>query len=70
MTSRLRRMTGAAGLLVFVFFYIWIMTDIGAIVLTNGSGVVKFVYFVLAGLGWVIPAGAIIWWMYRPLRKS
>jgi hypothetical protein len=38
-----------------------------AIVLqVNASPLVEVIYYVVAGLAWVIPAGAIIWWMQKP----
>jgi hypothetical protein len=33
--------------------------------LQESSTLIQFTYFAIAGLAWVIPAGAIIWWMER-----
>ena len=35
-------------------------------VLTNISGFVATLYYVVAGLGWVLPAMPLIKWMARP----
>lgn len=70
MPPRLKRLFGVVLLLVFVFFYIWVMTDVGAIVISRAEGPWRMLYFALAGIAWIVPAGAIIWWMYRPRRTG
>lgn len=27
---------------------------------------IEVVYYVIAGLAWVLPAGVIVWWMQKP----
>jgi len=40
------------------------------IVLVRTNGVLDFAYYVVAGLGWVLPAMPIISWMSRPDRAA
>jgi hypothetical protein len=39
-------------------------------VLTNVNGFVAALYYVIAGLGWVLPAMPLIAWMSRPEKKT
>ena len=32
----------------------------------NANKAVELLYYVVAGTLWVVPAGAIIWWMQQP----
>ncbi|WP_040617178.1 DUF2842 domain-containing protein [Roseibium sp. TrichSKD4] len=57
-------------LVVFVVTYAFFAMVIGDMTLQNTSGWVSFAYFAVAGLVWVIPAGAIIWWMERGGKKT
>jgi hypothetical protein len=61
-----RKLIGAVLLLVFVLFYALVAMTIGAARLPGTSAFVQTVYFAVAGLIWVIPAGLIIKWMQRP----
>lgn len=62
---RLRKFIGMIVLVVFVTSYALIAMVIGDITLQTSSTLARFTYFAIAGLVWVIPAGAIIWWMER-----
>ncbi len=61
-----RKFIGAVLLLVFVTFYALVAMTIGAAKLPGTSVWVQTVYYAVAGLIWVIPAGLIIKWMQRP----
>ncbi|MFN4008500.1 DUF2842 domain-containing protein [Pannonibacter sp.] len=52
-------------LVVFVVVYALTAMVIGDMTLQQSSNLTRFIYFAIAGLVWVIPAGAIIWWMER-----
>jgi hypothetical protein len=52
-------------LVTFVVIYALVAMVIGDMTLQQASNTARFVYFGIAGLAWVIPAGAIIWWMER-----
>lgn len=61
----LRKFIGMVVLVVFVVVYALTAMVIGDMTLQQSSNLARFIYFAIAGLAWVIPAGAIIWWMER-----
>ncbi|KZM47519.1 DUF2842 domain-containing protein [Labrenzia sp. OB1] len=65
MVPSFRKFVGMVLLVVFVVVYALIAMVIGDMTLQNASTLVRFTYFAIAGLVWVIPAGAIIWWMEK-----
>lgn len=67
MTSPLRRFVGALALVVSLGIYVFFALAIGDVIAASKPGWVHFVYFVIAGLLWVPPAGLLIRWMYRPI---
>ncbi len=69
MHPRLRKLIGAAVLTVFVLFYALTAMTVAAARLPGSSILVQTLFYAVAGLIWVIPAGAIIWWMVRADRK-
>jgi len=60
-----RKFIGMIVLVVFVIVYAFVAMVIGDLKLQNAHGLVAFAYYAVAGLVWVIPAGAIIWWMEK-----
>jgi len=69
MVPSFRKFFGMIVLVVFVMVYAFLAMVIGDMTLQQSSNLVRFVYFAVAGLLWVIPAGAIIWWMERGGKK-
>jgi hypothetical protein len=67
MTQRQRKFLGTIALFVLIAVYALIAMAV-AIVLQvhNANKFVEFLYYVVAGLLWVVPAGALIWWMQKP----
>jgi len=65
MVPSFRKFVGMVVLVVFVVVYALVAMVIGDMTLQNASTLVRLIYFAIAGLIWVIPAGAIIWWMER-----
>ena len=66
MTIRTRKFVGAIALLLLVV--VWSLMGMTAAQtpwLAN-SGVLQVIFYVVAGLGWVLPAMPIISWMSRP----
>ena len=63
---RLRKLAGAVALIVFVSIYAFFAAAVGDVALRNAPKLVQTLYFLIAGLVWVIPAGLIVWWMQRP----
>ena len=70
MRPNLRKLVGTIVLVVFILLYSLIAMTIAAAKLPGTSGWVQLAYFVVAGLIWVVPAGALIWWMERPARSA
>jgi hypothetical protein len=66
MTIRTRKFLGAIALLVLVV--VWSLVGMAAaqIPVIAGSGWLQAIYYVVVGLGWVLPAMPIISWMSRP----
>jgi len=59
---------GAAFLAVFVPFYALTAMSIGGARLPTMSDLGQTLFFAIAGLLWVLPAGLVITWMQRPDR--
>lgn len=70
MNIRLRKLIGAIGLLLLISVYAVVAMAIGIRVLQNASPLTEFVYYLVAGLAWVLPAGLIIRWMEKPTREA
>jgi hypothetical protein len=65
-----RKLIGAVLLIVFVPFYALVAMTVGAARLPGTSTLTQTLYFAIAGLIWVIPAGLVIKWMQRPDRDA
>ena len=70
MRLRTRKFIGAIALLALVA--VW---SLGAVIVAErgvglGNPVGEFLYYLIAGLGWTLPAGAVIWWAARPDRNA
>jgi hypothetical protein len=68
MTMRTRKLIGAFGLLALMMVWALIAMALAQSVLTDINGFVAAIYYVVAGLGWVLPAMPLISWMSRPDR--
>lgn len=66
MTMRTRKLVGAVLLLIFLTVYALLAMLVAAALQVNGSKVAEVVYYVVAGLLWVLPAGWLIKWMQKP----
>ena len=66
MNIRTRKLIGTVVLLVFIAIYALIAMLVAVALQVNASPFVELAYYVVAGLLWVIPAGALVWWMQRP----
>jgi hypothetical protein len=66
MPIRLRKLIGALGLIVLVTVWALVAMALAQTVLTSISGFVATLYYIVAGLGWVLPAMPLIRWMQRP----
>jgi Protein of unknown function (DUF2842) len=66
MSIRTRKLVGAVALLVLVGVWGLLAMALAQSVLTDINGLVAAIYYVVAGLGWVLPAMPLISWMVRP----
>ena len=70
MPQRLRKLVGGIVLIVFVCVYALTAMTVAAAKLPGTSGWTQLAYFAMAGLLWVIPAAALVYWMQKPDRSA
>ena len=63
MLIRTRKLIGAVALLALVIVWGLLAMALAQSVLTNINGWVATIYYIVAGLGWVLPAMPLIRWM-------
>jgi Protein of unknown function (DUF2842) len=66
MSIRTRKFIGTIALLLLVAMWGLLAMALAQSVLTDINGFVAAIYYVVAGLGWVLPAMPLISWMARP----
>ena len=66
MHARQRKLIGAVVLFVLVTVWALVAMALAQSILTSISGLVATIYYVVAGLGWVLPAMPLVRWMSRP----
>ncbi|NVN86481.1 MAG: DUF2842 domain-containing protein [Rhodopseudomonas sp.] len=66
MTIRTRKLFGTIALLVLVVVWSLLAMALAQLPVLADSQLLQGVYYVVAGLGWVLPAMPIISWMLRP----
>jgi len=62
---RIRKLIGAVALIVLVLVWSLLAMAIAQAVELQSSRIVEFAYYVVAGIGWVVPAMPLISWMSR-----
>lgn len=70
MHIRMRKLIGTIGLLVLVTAWALLAMALAQFALHAQSGIVVMLFYVVAGLGWVLPAMPLVAWMQRPDRKA
>lgn len=68
MSIRSRKFVGTVALLALVCVWGLLAMALAQSVLTDINGLVAVLYYVVAGLGWVVPAMPLISWMAKPDR--
>lgn len=68
MRIRTRKFIGTVALLLLVCVWGLLAMALAQSVLTNINGWVAALYYVVAGLGWVLPAMPLVSWMSKPER--
>ena len=70
MSLRLRKFIGAIALFVLVVVWALVAMALAQVPAIRDNSVVSVAYYVIAGLGWVLPAMPIVSWMSAPgIRK-
>ena len=65
MPARLRKLIGAILLIVLVIVWALLAMALAQTLVVNANAWLAGLYYVLAGLGWVLPAMPLIRWMQR-----
>jgi hypothetical protein len=70
MSIRTRKLIGGIALIVLVIVWALVAMAFAQAPVIFENGLLAFVYYALAGLGWVLPAMPLISWMSRPDAKA
>jgi hypothetical protein len=66
MPVRLRKFIGAILLITFVVTWALVAMALAQAPAIKANGVIEVIYYVVAGLAWVLPAIPLVRWMSRP----
>jgi hypothetical protein len=66
MPIRLRKLIGAVALIALVVSWALLAMAIAQLPAIKANGLVEVIYYIVAGLGWVLPAMPLVKWMSRP----
>lgn len=70
MTIRTRKLVGTIALLVLITVYALLALAVAIVLqVRQANHLVEVIYYVVAGLLWVLPAGLIVKWMSAPDTK-
>jgi hypothetical protein len=70
MSVRFRKLIGAVALFVLVLAWALIAMAIAQSPAIRDNTVLSVLYYVIAGLGWVLPAMPLVSWMSGPTRRQ
>jgi hypothetical protein len=65
MPLRLRKLIGAVALFVLVIVWALVAMALAQVPLIRDNAVASVAYYVIAGMGWVLPALPVVSWMSR-----
>jgi Protein of unknown function (DUF2842) len=66
MTIRTRKFVGAIALIVLAAVWALVGMAVAQMPFLAQSGLLQAIFYVVAGMGWVLPAMPIVSWMSRP----
>jgi hypothetical protein len=69
MPIRIRKLFGAVALIALVLVWALIAMAVAQFPAVKANGLLETIYYVLAGLGWVLPAMPLIKWMTEDGRR-
>jgi Protein of unknown function (DUF2842) len=70
MPIRLRKFIGAVALIALVTTWALVAMALAQLPVIKANGVIEAIYYVVAGLGWVLPAMPLIRWMSEERRRT
>ena len=70
MSIRTRKLIGTIALLLLVAVWGLLTMALAQSVLTDINGLVAAIFYIVAGLGWVLPAMPLVAWMVRPDKSK
>jgi hypothetical protein len=65
---RIRKLIGAFALLALVAVWALLAMSVAQFAFPSTNSLVACIYYVVAGMSWVLPAMPLIRWMSRPAR--
>lgn len=66
MSIRIRKLIGAVALLILVPVWALLAMAVAQFAFASNNSLVAWLFYVVAGLGWVLPAMPVVSWMSRP----
>ena len=63
LTLPVRRAIACAGIMVFLFFYVWLVASLGQMI--RGGPITALIFYALAGTLWGVPLIPLIAWSER-----
>ena len=63
---RLRKLIGLVAMLALIVFYALLVMTVAVTTSVPDNKWIEFFFYLITGIAWVLPAGAIIYWMQRP----
>lgn len=70
MNVRTRKLIGTVALLILAIVWSLLAMALAQSVLTSINGWTALIYYVIAGLGWVLPAMPIVSWMSKGTKRT
>jgi len=70
MPIRLRKLIGTLALLVLVIVWTLLAMALAQSPTIRDNSLLSVAYYVIVGIGWVVPAMPLVSWMARPDRKT
>lgn len=67
---RVRKLIGAFAMLAFVVFYALVVMSLAQGTVQDASKLVQGLFYLVAGLAWILPLMPLIRWMERPDPES
>jgi hypothetical protein len=67
---RLRKFIGAIALFVLVVVWALIAMALAQAPAIHDNAFASVAYYVIAGIGWVVPAMPLVWWMSQSQRSE